>query len=107
MSSDRPSRMINEVCLRLHALCCPQYCCNRLDIPRTPADVPGQRRSYLLLGRMEVILQKSVGSHDETGRAISTLRGSLLGKCFLDGMQFSFLCQAFDSEQVRAVSLGR
>lgn len=54
-----------------------------------------------------MFLQEGIGAHDEAGRTEATLRGSLFGEGFLDGMKRTILRQALDGEEFRAVGLRR
>src|SRR5260370_13197734 len=91
--------------LCLHHFRCPQHRRHRFDIARTPANIACQCRLYLILCRLRMRLQKDIRPHDEARGAVATLRGSLLGKCFLDGVGFPVLCQSPVGEQAGATRL--
>ncbi len=91
--------------LRLHHFRRPQNRRHRFDIASTPANIACQCRLYLILCRVRMLPQKSIRPHDEARCAVATLRGSLLGKRFLDGVEVPVLCQPLDGKQVRAIRL--
>jgi hypothetical protein len=80
-----------------HQVRCSQYRGYWLDIPGTPANIASERGSYLFFVRVRMLLQKGIGSHNETRGAVSALSSALLGKRLLDGMELALLRQALNS----------
>ena len=73
--------------LRTHHLRRSQHRCDRFDVAGAAANIAPQSGAHVGLIGMWMLLQKGVGAHDEAGGTVSALRGSLLCKCFLNGMQ--------------------
>src|SRR5215510_1301238 len=78
---------------------------NDLGVARAATEIAGKSKTDLLFGGVGIFIQKRLGHHQHSRRAIAALSAAVLNKSFLDGMEFRADLQAFNRCNIRAVEL--
>ena len=73
-----------------------QYRAHNLVVARAAAKIARERETNFLLRWIRIVLKQRLCRYNEARSAEAALQGSMLDKCFLHRMEFSFPANPFD-----------